>query len=93
MLFRDLEVSLDKKENFRIDLQKSLTASELEVKQKDRKIEELKQELGVMKRRVEFKSNLEKSFTSLQQKYQAKTDQLEKLKKMGSLRQRIEWNN
>ena len=90
MFFRDLEVSLDKKEHFRIDLQKSLTASELEVKQRDRKIEELKQELGVMKRRVEFKSNLEKSFTSLQQKYQAKTDQLEKLKKMGSLRQRIE---
>ena len=71
----------------RADLQQDLTASQLEVEMKQRKIEELAKDMAGLKKRVQFKTNLEKSFESLQQKYQVKTDELEKLKRIGSLRQ------
>lgn len=70
----------------RADLQQDLTASQLEVEMKQRKIEELAKDMAGLKKRVQFKTNLEKSFESLQQKYQVKTDELEKLKRIGSLR-------
>merc|ERR1711874_224396 len=82
---RDLQASLEKLGMSREDLQQDLTASQLEVEMKQRKIEELAKDMAGLKKRVQFKTNLEKSFESLQQKYQVKTDELEKLKRIGSL--------